>query len=160
MQLKFLSWTENCDWLFEKWSGLLYLNRGICVLTPTFNCNFDFAPIFFTLRFFPSLFTSHCDFTPSQRSKQGQIRKDQGLNHNDLWKIKGKITKLKKIRAKPQLHFKAGARTPKYPFKYDKLTVVINRATNFGFANSHIFSGYINWFADGYPFTDSVFFDF
>ena len=69
---------------------------GICVLTPTFKCNFDFAPIFFTLRFFPSLFTSHCDFTPSQRSKQGQIRKDQGLNHNDLWKIKGKITKLKK----------------------------------------------------------------
>jgi hypothetical protein len=47
-----------------------------------------------------------------------------------------------------------------FVFKYDKLTVVIIRAASFGFVNSHMFSGYINWFADGYPFTNSVFFDF
>ena len=35
-----------------------------------------FALIFLTLWFYPLLFTNQCDFTHSQWSKQGQIRKD------------------------------------------------------------------------------------
>jgi len=75
-----------------------------------------------------ALYYSHINaiLPPSQRSKQVQIRKYQGQNGNDLLKnkgaktkgkFKGEITKLKKIRAKPKLHFKAGARTPKKTFR-------------------------------------------
>ena len=83
---------------------------GICVLTPTFKCNC--ALIFLTLWFFPLIFTSQRDFTPSQRLEQGQIRKNQGRNRNELWKIKDKITKLKKWGQNYNCTSKQ-ARTPK-----------------------------------------------
>ena len=55
-------------------------------------CNYDFALIFLTLWFCPSLQASQRDFAPSEQSKQGQIHKDQGQNRVDLLGVKGKIT--------------------------------------------------------------------
>ena len=68
--------------------------RGSCVLAPTLMCNYDFALVFLTLWFCPSLRASQCDFAPSQRSKQEQIHKNQWQNRIDLLVVKGKITKL------------------------------------------------------------------
>ena len=76
----------------------------ICVLAPPLRFNCDFALIFLTLWFCSLLFTSQYNFTPIQRSKQGPIRKDQGQNHIDLWKVKGKIINHKVKKKQGQNH--------------------------------------------------------